>query len=221
MDRRYSKLIGSTHAFLAPFALLLVFATACGPEYPNCEEDQDCNVGEFCVDQQCQQCRGDTDCPQGQMCSAGACEAITGWCGSSAECPSGEDCVNNRCIVVVTREEQPPLEIEEEACTLQSVYFDFDSAILEESAKNQLVSNADCLRESNTASVHITGMTDPRGTEEYNLALGDRRAQAARKYLESLNIPSSVSHSSMGEELATGTDEAGWSRDRRVDLSDR
>ena len=64
-------------------------------------------------------------------------------------------------------------------------------------------------------------MTDPRGTEEYNLALGDRRAQSAKKYLESLATSSGLSASSMGEELATGTDEGSWSHDRRVDLTER
>jgi peptidoglycan-associated lipoprotein len=63
-------------------------------------------------------------------------------------------------------------------------------------------------------------LTDPRGTEEYNLALGDRRAQSAKKYLETL-VQSTLSSSSMGEELATGSDESSWSRDRRVDFPER
>ena len=69
--------------------------------------------------------------------------------------------------------------------------------------------------------MHVTGLTDPRGTEEYNLALGDRRAQSAKKYLESLGLRRQLSSSSMGEELATGSDEGSWSRDRRVDFQER
>jgi len=69
--------------------------------------------------------------------------------------------------------------------------------------------------------VHLTGLTDPRGTEEYNLALGDRRAQAAKKYLDTLGLESTMSASSMGEELATGSDEATWGRDRRVEFQER
>ena len=53
------------------------------------------------------------------------------------------------------------------------------------------------------------------------MALGDRRAQAATKYLKSLGITAELSYSSMGEELATGEDESGWSRDRRVDFKER
>ena len=67
----------------------------------------------------------------------------------------------------------------------------------------------------------MTGLTDPRGTEEYNLALGDRRAQSAKKYLESLGVDASLTASSMGEELATGSEESSWSRDRRVDFQER
>ena len=69
--------------------------------------------------------------------------------------------------------------------------------------------------------MHLIGRTDPRGTEEYNLALGDRRAQSAQKYLGSLGPNAKLTHSSMGEEQATGTDETGWARDRRVDLQER
>jgi outer membrane protein OmpA-like peptidoglycan-associated protein len=53
------------------------------------------------------------------------------------------------------------------------------------------------------------------------MALGDRRASSAKKYLKSLGVEAEITHSSMGEELATGADEAGWSKDRRVDLRQR
>ena len=63
-------------------------------------------------------------------------------------------------------------------------------------------------------------MTDPRGTEEYNLALGDRRARMAANYLIALGARADrVDVRSVGEEQASGTDEAGWARDRRADVS--
>jgi peptidoglycan-associated lipoprotein len=74
------------------------------------------------------------------------------------------------------------------------------------------------MRERGIRSAQLTGMTDPRGTEEYNLALGERRAQSAQQYLKSLGTDGSLSVSSMGEEMASGSDEAGWARDRRVDI---
>ena len=67
------------------------------------------------------------------------------------------------------------------------------------------------------ARLHLTGATDPRGTEEYNIALGDRRAQAVRAYLVSLGIDGGrIGVSSVGEEMAQGSDEAGWAQDRAV-----
>jgi peptidoglycan-associated lipoprotein len=104
------------------------------------------------------------------------------------------------------------------ACELTSAYFDYDSSTLSDSARDQLSRNASCLRSRGGRGVHLTGTCDPRGTEEYNLALGERRAQAAQQYLKSLGVTGEVTVSSMGEELATGTDEAGWARDRRVDF---
>lgn len=221
MERRYSKLIGSTHALLVAIASVVLTLSGCSPDYPNCDTDEDCKAGEFCVDSLCQQCRGNADCPVGQTCNAGACEAIIGWCGDSSDCPSGEECVNNQCTLVASQPVPQQTEAPAEACSLQSVYFAYDSSNLESSARDQLQNNANCIQERGISAVHITGLTDPRGTEEYNMALGDRRAQSAMKFLKSLGVSANLGYSSMGEELATGTDESGWSRDRRVDLKER
>lgn len=222
MERRYSKLIGSTHALLAAAAsVLITLGGGCSPEYPNCDTDEDCKAGEFCVDSLCQQCRGDADCPRGQTCNAGACEAIIGWCGETSDCPSGEECVNNQCVLVAQQSMPTEPEPIPDACSLQSVYFAYDSSILESSARDQLANNARCIQERSISAVHVTGLTDPRGTEEYNMALGDRRAQSAMKFLKSLGVSATLGYSSMGEELATGTDESGWSRDRRVEFKER
>jgi peptidoglycan-associated lipoprotein len=104
------------------------------------------------------------------------------------------------------------------ACELSPAYYDYDSSTLSDSARDQLSRDATCLRQRGARGAHLTGLTDPRGTEEYNLALGERRAQSAQQYLKSLGVEGEVTFSSMGEELATGTEEAGWARDRRVDL---
>jgi peptidoglycan-associated lipoprotein len=65
------------------------------------------------------------------------------------------------------------------------------------------------------------GVTDPRGTEEYNIALGDRRAQAVRAYLVSLGIEQArIAVTSVGEEMAQGSDESGWAQDRSVSASE-
>ncbi len=200
-------------------AFVSAFVSACGPDYPKCDNDDDCKQGEFCVNNLCQQCRGDQDCAAGQTCNAGACEAIAGYCTSSSQCGPGQECVNNMCVAQTSSNLPPdaPTPVSGE-CELSAVYFDYDSSTLSNTARDQLSSVASCIRARGLAGVHLTGLTDPRGTEEYNLALGDRRAQSAQQYLKSLGAANDVSYSSMGEELASGTDEGSWARDRRVDI---
>jgi outer membrane protein OmpA-like peptidoglycan-associated protein len=68
-------------------------------------------------------------------------------------------------------------------------------------------------------TVQLVGRADPRGTEEYNLGLGARRAAGVREYLQHLGVsPGQLSQTTRGALDATGTDEAGWHDDRRVDL---
>jgi peptidoglycan-associated lipoprotein len=198
-----------------------LFGSACGPKYPNCEEDADCKAGEFCVNKLCQQCRSDADCAKGQSCNGGACEAISGYCDESTPCPGGQECVGNRCQVP---QSAPPPEAPVSAgpCNLDTVYFGFDSSTLESSARDAIAKNAQCIRERGIGSVKITGFTDPRGTEEYNLALGDRRARAVEQYMNSLGVDKkTLSTASMGEEMARGEDESGWAQDRRVEFTNK
>ena len=78
------------------------------------------------------------------------------------------------------------------------------------------------MQERSIQNVQVTGMCDPRGTEEYNMALGDRRARATRDHLQRLGIQRPrMQTRSVGEEMATGSDEYGWSRDRRSDITER
>jgi peptidoglycan-associated lipoprotein len=201
---------------------LALSVSACSPDYPKCDSDEDCHQGEFCVNNLCQQCRTNDDCPAGQRCASGACEAIPGYCTSNSQCAAGQVCENNMCVAQKQAAlKPPPASTPPAACELTSVYFDYDSSTLSDSARDQLSRNASCIRERGTRGVQLTGMTDPRGTEEYNLALGERRAQSAQQYLKSLGADSSMSVSSMGEEMASGSDEAGWARDRRVEFKSK
>lgn len=194
-------------------------AVACSPDYPKCDTDEDCHQGEFCVNNLCQQCRTNDDCPAGQRCASGACEAIPGYCTSDNQCAAGQTCQNNMCVAQKQATLKPPAASTPAGpCELTPVYFDYDSSTLSDSARDQLSRNASCMRERSIRGAQLTGMTDPRGTEEYNLALGERRAQSAQQYLKSLGTDGSLSVSSMGEEMASGSDEAGWARDRRVDF---
>ena len=74
---------------------------------------------------------------------------------------------------------------------LRTIYFDFDDYGLQARAKQDLQHNAGLLDKRKDSRVEIQGNTDERGTEEYNLALGKRRAEAARRYLIDLGVKSS------------------------------
>jgi peptidoglycan-associated lipoprotein len=99
--------------------------------------------------------------------------------------------------------------------------FDFDkSAILPEDG-DVLSQVAICLTTGPLKghAVKLVGRADPRGTQEYNMALGERRASSAMKYLAGLGVaPSQMTESSRGALDATGHDDAAWRQDRRVDI---
>jgi peptidoglycan-associated lipoprotein len=206
---------------LSLFALGTAFlGSACGPKYPKCEQDEDCKAGEFCVSELCQKCRTDADCSTGQSCNAGACEDIAGYCDERVKCPGDQECVGNRCQVPQSEplvREQPK---DTGGCQLQAVYFGYDSSNLESSARDVIAKNAQCVREKAMTGVRITGHTDNRGTEEYNLALGDRRARSVEQYMSSLGVEKNkLSSSSMGEELSRGEDESSMAQDRRAEFT--
>lgn len=101
---------------------------------------------------------------------------------------------------------------------LQKIYFNFDAATLSEEARASLSRNAELLAKNPSLKVTIEGNCDERGSDEYNLALGERRAIAARDYLVNLGVQSDrISIISYGEEkpVDPGHDEAAWAKNRR------
>jgi len=102
---------------------------------------------------------------------------------------------------------------------LGDVYFDYDDADLRGEARERLAANARFLAEHPEFEVTIEGHCDERGTNDYNLALGERRARSADDYLVSLGLEAGrLSTLSYGEErpLCTGSEEGCWSRNRRA-----
>ncbi|MEO1767441.1 peptidoglycan-associated lipoprotein Pal [Thiobacter aerophilum] len=103
----------------------------------------------------------------------------------------------------------------------RSIYFDYDSDAIKPEYKAIIEAHARYLLEHKAAKVFLQGNADERGSREYNLALGQRRADAVRKMMSVLGVPESQMESvSFGEEKprATCHDESCWSQNRRVDI---
>lgn len=102
---------------------------------------------------------------------------------------------------------------------LTDAYFDYDLSDLRDDARTALSSNAEWLKRYPSIQVLVEGHCDERGTSAYNLALGDRRANAARDYLESLGVAATrVRTVSYGKErpFCTDTSEDCWQQNRRA-----
>jgi len=102
--------------------------------------------------------------------------------------------------------------------SLENIYFDFDSYVLSAQARETLTRNADLIKKNAAVNIQITGNCDERGSDEYNLALGEKRAKAAMNYLTTLGVSASrLSVISYGKEkpLDPGHDEAAWAKNRR------
>jgi peptidoglycan-associated lipoprotein len=105
------------------------------------------------------------------------------------------------------------------ASPLKDVFFEFDRSDLSADARAVLRNNADWLKTNPAVRVEVEGHCDERGTSEYNLALGAKRAQAAREYLTTLGVASErLSTTSYGEEipLCKETNESCWKQNRRA-----
>ncbi|MGN6667337.1 MAG: peptidoglycan-associated lipoprotein Pal [Trinickia sp.] len=103
----------------------------------------------------------------------------------------------------------------------RSVYFDFDQYTVKDEYQSLLQSHARYLQSHPQRHILIQGNTDERGTAEYNLALGQKRAQAVLKALEADGVPASQMEAvSLGKEkpMAQGHDEASWAQNRRADI---
>ena len=102
-----------------------------------------------------------------------------------------------------------------------SIYFDYDSSTLSDDSRSKLQSFFAAVQNRPDLRVRIEGNCDERGTAEYNLELGQRRADAAKRYLADLGLPGSrMTTISNGKEKprARGEDEAAWRENRRDDL---
>lgn len=118
----------------------------------------------------------------------------------------------------VAQETLEPIPQAAALIALEKIYFVFDSATLSEDAREALARNAALVRKEPGLKIRIEGHCDERGSDEYNLALGEKRARAALRYLAALGIPADeLSVISFGDEkpLDPGHNEAAWRVNRR------
>src|SRR4051794_28542433 len=143
---------------------------------------------------------------------AAAAAAPTGpkTCTSDGECGDGQLCIRGACIDISKGLAE---------CRDFRVQFGFNSVDFEAAAKADLDRMARCLRADQTLRVVIEGNADERGTEEYNLQLGSKRASTIEKYLVALGVTASqVNTISYGENMPVcrQQDEACWAKNRRA-----
>jgi peptidoglycan-associated lipoprotein len=187
-------------------------AGKCSPIPGYCRSKADCKGTEECIANKCQACKIDKECPGGQHCVNGACTSKRA-CKSDNDCPQDEDCINGFCSK--DKAPAPPPAV----CNLDAVYFDFNESALTTEATAVLARDAECLKKVNRGA-QLIGHTDPRGTQEYNLALSERRAQSVRDHLGRLGVDGNkLSVLPRGSLDAKGTDEPSWAQDRRVDFT--
>ena len=177
-----------------------------------CDETVACPSPEKCRNNRCgPQCLDNSECGESEYCNDGLCTPKPE-CGENAdvvECPEGKECVAGNCQIKITQ------------CTAAPVYFDFDRSAIKWSEREKLKGIAECLNGDNVAPLSLEGHCDERGTEEYNMALGERRANAAKKYLNRLGVSDEkVRTTSYGKNRPAidGSNERAWSKNRRTEF---
>lgn len=176
---------------------------------PECTKNSDCANGMACLANKCKPCAADADCGPGGTCNAGACEQAKA-CTKDEDCADDEDCVNGFCRRPGAASNDP------NACPLATVYFGFDDSNIQESERDRLDANAQCIEKTKGKNVYLMGHTDTSGTEEYNIALSERRAQSVADFLSRLGSdPARMQVVPKGETEPTGL---GDDRDRRVEF---
>jgi len=211
---------------------LTIFATvltACPspPKNGECKSSKDCEAqagfGKVCVQGRCAECAADTDCKAGFSCTGGTCQPKAAStdasststtpkaeCVGDGECGAGKACQAGRCVT-------PAVEAACADPAAFAVHFGFDRADISAADGAVLQKLAACLQKAPARRVQVDGHCDERGTTQYNLALGKKRAEAVKKYLGDLGA-GAVETNTYGKEqpLCREATEDCWARNRRA-----
>lgn len=190
--------------------LALSFGCAAARKPGDCSASSDCasqsDFGRVCVEGRCLECGRDDDCKSGFHCQAGACRVAA---------------VAERPITPASPAPAPAAPPQSSACeSLAPVHFGFNEYLLAPDERSILERDAVCLRALGAGSATVAGHADERGTEEYNLQLGERRATTVKKYLVGLGTHLTIRTTSLGEErpVNPGHDERAWAENRRAEI---
>jgi peptidoglycan-associated lipoprotein len=138
--------------------------------------------------------------------------------------PVKEEAVQDRTVkeAPTTVTDESTTAASQSMASLDNIYFDFDSYVLSAKAREILTKNAAAMMKNSSITVQIAGNCDERGSDEYNLALGEKRAKAAMNYISTLGVPASrLSTISYGKEKPAdpGHDDAAWAKNRRDEFA--
>lgn len=191
---------------------------------PECRTDGDCaDQGLVCRGDKCvPECAADEDCPEGHTCEDQKC---VGECEADIDCGPGRTCVAGACqggsAMNISSECQPMAAGAGDVVALQVVNFDFDRYDLTIDARSSLDRNAECLQQAPSITVVMEGHCDERGTQEYNLGLGEKRAATVKSYLRNLGVDTTrMEMVSKGENepVCRQASESCWAKNRRVEF---
>jgi outer membrane protein OmpA-like peptidoglycan-associated protein len=208
-----------------------------------CVKDADCGAGLRCVRGECEEpfeCEDDAGCPQGMQCVNGTCEDRY-HCASNADCFGGQVCRDHLCVTpqapAAPAAQAPAAEgagpaatvgptCDVAALTALRVPFATADAVIRKDAAARLTQASACVKGllagGRVARVRLEGHTDERGADDENDALGRRRAEHVRRWLESRHpeLRGRLEVTSHGEArpLCRERAEACWSQNRRVEL---
>jgi len=194
-----------------------------------CGADADCQPGMVCRANKCMpkpECETDGDCGPGKACQDGKCAVQTPECETDAQCGAGQGCEAGKCVAKLSSDDAAAAAYTQ--CVgadvgpagAPSVYYDFNRADLDAKARGTLEKVAGCIKSSSVKSLVIEGNCDERGTTEYNLHLGERRAESAKKYLGNLGVGAALRATSFGKEkpVCSESDDSCYSKNRRSDV---